>query len=118
MVTAMEDTGALQALIFLSRAGRVDLGRALVLRTVSNYDRQAPGVTAAESLKQWWKAITTLMGNRSRRQSGWAIEWLAISSSPGPNASRRFLRHGRANKHDEARTHLRRDACRRRCAGP
>jgi len=52
MVTAMEDTGTLQALTFLSRASRVDLSRVLVLRTVSNYDRQAPGVSAAESLKQ------------------------------------------------------------------
>jgi purine nucleoside permease len=52
MVTAMEDTGTLQALTFLSHAGRVDLERVLVLRTVSNYDRQPPGVTAAESLKQ------------------------------------------------------------------
>jgi len=52
MVTAMEDTGTLQALTFLSRASRVDFGRVLVLRAVSNYDRQAPGSTAADSLKQ------------------------------------------------------------------
>jgi purine nucleoside permease len=52
MVSAMEDTGTLQALTFLSQAGRADLSRVLVLRTVSNYDRQPPGSTAAESLKQ------------------------------------------------------------------
>jgi len=52
MVSAMEDTGTLQALTFLNHAGRVDLRRVLVLRTVSNYDQEAPGVTAAESLKQ------------------------------------------------------------------
>ena len=52
MVTAQEDTGTLQALTFLSHAGRVDLRRVLVLRTVSNYDREPPGVTPAESLKQ------------------------------------------------------------------
>jgi purine nucleoside permease len=52
MVSAMEDTGTLQALTFLSQAGRADLRRVLVLRTISNYDRPAPGVTAAESLKQ------------------------------------------------------------------
>jgi purine nucleoside permease len=51
MVAAMEDSGTLQALTFLSQAGRVDLRRVLVLRTVSNYDREAPGTTAAESLK-------------------------------------------------------------------
>jgi purine nucleoside permease len=51
MVAAMEDSGTLQALTFLSRAGRVDLQRVLVLRTVSNYDREAPGTTPADSLK-------------------------------------------------------------------
>jgi purine nucleoside permease len=51
MISAMEDTGTMQALTFLHQAGRVDLNRVLVLRTVSNYDRQAPGSTAAESLK-------------------------------------------------------------------
>jgi purine nucleoside permease len=51
MVAAMEDTGSMQALTFLSHAGRIDLQRVLVLRTVSNYDREAPGSTAAESLK-------------------------------------------------------------------
>jgi purine nucleoside permease len=48
--TAMEDTGTLQSLEFLANAGRVDAKRILVLRTVSNYDRQARGMTAAESL--------------------------------------------------------------------
>src|SRR5262249_28995805 len=45
MIAAMEDTGTMQALTFLSNAGRVDLSRVLVLRTVSNYDREAPGST-------------------------------------------------------------------------
>jgi purine nucleoside permease len=36
----------------LSQAGRVDLRRVLVLRTVSNYDREAPGVPLAESLQE------------------------------------------------------------------
>lgn len=52
MVSAMEDTGTLQALTFLSQAGRVDLNRVLVLRAVSNYDREPPGSTPAESLAQ------------------------------------------------------------------
>jgi purine nucleoside permease len=30
----------------------VDLQRVLVLRTVSNYDREPPGMTAADSLKE------------------------------------------------------------------
>jgi purine nucleoside permease len=51
MVSAMEDTGTMQALTFLSQAGRVDLQRVLVLRTISNYDREPPGTSAADSLK-------------------------------------------------------------------
>ena len=50
MIAAMEDSGTLQALTFLNQAGRADLNRVLVLRTVSNYDREAPGTTPAESL--------------------------------------------------------------------
>jgi len=52
VTTAMEDTGTLQSLTFLARAGRVDLNRAMVLRTASDYDQQRPGQTAAESLAQ------------------------------------------------------------------
>lgn len=52
MVAAMEDSGTMQALTFLAHAGRVDLQRVLVLRTVSNYDREPPGTSAAESLKE------------------------------------------------------------------
>jgi purine nucleoside permease len=52
MVAAMEDTGTLQALTFLSQSGRLDLQRVLVLRSVSNYDREPPGMTVAESLKE------------------------------------------------------------------
>lgn len=48
--TAMEDTGTLQSLRFLANAGRADWQRILVLRTVSNYDQQPRGLSAAESL--------------------------------------------------------------------
>ncbi len=50
VTTAMEDTGTLCSLTNLTRAGRVDVRRLLVLRTASNYDMQWPGATAAESL--------------------------------------------------------------------
>lgn len=49
--TAMEDTGTLQALTNLSRSGRIDLNRVLVLRTASNFDSPPPGVSAAQDLK-------------------------------------------------------------------
>ena len=50
VTTAMEDTGTLQSLQFLATAKRVDLNRVMVLRTVSNFDRQPNGMSAAESL--------------------------------------------------------------------
>jgi purine nucleoside permease len=59
MIAGMEDSGTLQALTFLDHAGRVDLQRVLVLRTVSNYDREPPGTPAADSLK------TLISGNYS-----------------------------------------------------
>lgn len=52
MVAAMEDSGTLQSLTFLSKAGKIDLQRVMVLRTVSNMDREPPGVSVAESLKE------------------------------------------------------------------
>ena len=50
VTTAMEDTGTLQALTFLAKAGRVDVNRTLVLRSASNYSMQYEGISAAESL--------------------------------------------------------------------
>jgi purine nucleoside permease len=50
VMTAMEETGTLQALSFLARAGRVDLRRILVLRTGSNYTMPPSGMSAAGSL--------------------------------------------------------------------
>jgi purine nucleoside permease len=48
--SAMEDTGTLQSLKYLAQAGRADYQRVLVLRTVSNFDQQPRGMTAADSL--------------------------------------------------------------------
>ncbi len=50
VTTAMEDTGTLQSLTFLTRAKKADVKRVLVLRTASNFDMQWPGGDAAESL--------------------------------------------------------------------
>jgi purine nucleoside permease len=52
VTTAMEDTGTLQSLTLLAKAGRVDLKRVLVLRTASNYDQQRAGLTAAQSIAE------------------------------------------------------------------
>ena len=48
--TAMEDTGTLLSLRGLAASGRVDWNRILVLRTVSNFDQQPRGMSAADSL--------------------------------------------------------------------
>jgi purine nucleoside permease len=52
VTSAMEDTGTLQSLTWLSRAGRVDVRRALVLRAGSDHDVPPPGRTAAEALSR------------------------------------------------------------------
>jgi purine nucleoside permease len=50
VTTAMEDSGTLQALSFLGKAGRVDPQRVLVLRTASDFDQPPPGRTPAQAL--------------------------------------------------------------------
>ncbi len=50
--TAMEDSGILQSLQFLSNAGRADFNRVLVLRTVSNFDQPPAGISTADSFVQ------------------------------------------------------------------
>ncbi len=50
VTTAMEDSGTLRALTNLTRAGKADVRRALVLRTGSNFDLQPPDLNAAQSL--------------------------------------------------------------------
>ncbi|HLY42097.1 MAG TPA: purine nucleoside permease [Terracidiphilus sp.] len=50
VTTAMEDTGTLLSLRNLARTGRVDWNRVMVLRTVSNFDREPRGMSAADSL--------------------------------------------------------------------
>jgi len=51
-ICGMEDTGTLQSLTFLDRAGKVSLSRVLVLRTASNFDQQRIGISAAQSLAE------------------------------------------------------------------
>jgi purine nucleoside permease len=52
MTSAMEDTGSYQSLFYLTKAGKADVNRFMVLRTVSNYTMPPPGVSAAENLIQ------------------------------------------------------------------
>ena len=48
--SAMEDTGTYQSLLWLTKEGKVDVNRLMVLRTASNYTMPPPGVSAAENL--------------------------------------------------------------------
>ena len=50
VTSAMEDTGTMQALEWLTKAGRADRDRMMVLRTASNYTMPPPGVDAATNL--------------------------------------------------------------------
>lgn len=52
-VSAMEDTGTMQALTFLAAAGKVDTARVLILRTVSNYDREPPALHRQTISRRW-----------------------------------------------------------------
>lgn len=69
VTTAMEDTGTLQSLTFLAKAGRADLNRVLVLRTASNFDMPPPGITAAENLAR------TKLGQYSAYQPALEAAW-------------------------------------------
>ncbi len=51
-ITAMEDTGILQALTLLAQDGRADFSRVLIVRAASNFDQQREGISAAESLAE------------------------------------------------------------------
>ncbi len=51
MISAMEDTGTMQSLTFLGKAGLVDPQRVLVLRTVSNFDQAARCDNGSDDLK-------------------------------------------------------------------
>lgn len=50
VTSAMEDTGTMQSLTWLTNAGRADRDRLMVLRTGSNYTLPPPGVDAATNL--------------------------------------------------------------------
>ena len=48
--SAMEETGTMQSLEYLTNIGRANRDRVMVLRTASNYTMQPPGISAAENL--------------------------------------------------------------------
>jgi len=79
--SAMEDSGTLQSLTFLAKAGKVDFSRVMVLRTVSNFDQQRPGVTAAESLAE--QRVSKYGGYRASLESAYAVGHVVVDTLVG-----------------------------------
>ena len=50
VTSAMEDTGSYQSLAYLTKAGKANVERFMVLRTVSNYTMPPDGISAADNL--------------------------------------------------------------------
>ncbi len=78
VTTAMEDTGTMQSLTFLAKAGRVDLSRVMVLRTASDFDQPVPGRTAAESLAQ--NKIGAYTGYYAALEAAWRVGHLVVGT--------------------------------------
>jgi purine nucleoside permease len=74
--SAMEDSGTLQSLTFLAKAGRIDYSRVMVLRTVSNFDQQRPGVSAAESLAE--QRVSKYGGYMASLESAYAVGHVVV----------------------------------------
>jgi purine nucleoside permease len=70
-MSAEEDTGIMQALAFLSKAGRARLDRVLMLRAGSDYVVAPPGVTAAEQIAR--QAREGLPANREALDALYAV---------------------------------------------
>ncbi len=76
--SAMEDSGTLQSLTFLAKAGKIDYSRVMVLRTVSNFDQQRPGVTAAESLAE--QRVSKYGGYMASLESAYAVGHVVVDT--------------------------------------
>ena len=70
-ITAMEDTGILQSLTLLAKAGRVDFARVLVVRAASNFDQQRDGIGPAKSLAE--TKVTTYSAYKPALENGWRV---------------------------------------------
>ena len=86
-ITAMEDSGILQALSRLAGAGRVDMARVVIARAASNFDQQRHGIGAARSLAETkvatYSAYLPSLENAYRVGAAILAELLAHESDPG-----------------------------------
>lgn len=69
--TSMNDSGAMVALYSLTKAGRADWNRAVLLRTASNFDRQPAGMTAEQSANRESHAAMT--GYEASLEAAYAV---------------------------------------------
>ena len=77
VTTGMEDTGTLQSLEFLAKAGRVDANRVLILRTASDFDQPVPGETPAHSLAR--AKIGKYTGYAPAVDAAWRVGRVVVS---------------------------------------
>jgi purine nucleoside permease len=63
VMTGMEDSGVIQSLAMLGKAGKADPARLMVLRTGSNYSTQAKGGDAAASLAAEGSGLSALQAS-------------------------------------------------------
>ena len=75
--TSCEDSGFMQAMTLLAKAGKVDLRRVLVLRTASDYCMPRPGVTAAQSLV--YDSDKAYMADQEAYQSAYAVGSVVVN---------------------------------------
>jgi len=75
--TSCEDSGFMQAMTLLAKAGKVDLRRVLVLRTASDYCMPRPGVTAAQSLV--YDSDKAYMADKEASQSAYAVGSVVVN---------------------------------------
>ena len=76
-LTAMEDQGILQSLRFLANAGCVNFDRILIVRAVSNFDQQRPGISAAESLAE--TKVATYSAYLPALENAWRVGQAILS---------------------------------------
>jgi purine nucleoside permease len=76
VTTAMEDSGTMQSLEFLAKAGRVDVNRVLILRTASDFDQPAPGETPAQVLAR--NQFTKYAGYLPALDAAWRVGHVVV----------------------------------------
>jgi Purine nucleoside permease (NUP) len=88
--TSMNDSGAMVALYSLTKAGRADWNRAVLLRTASNFDRQPAGMTAEQSANSERRAEFTGYDARLKRPMRSAVVWHSRFVGTGAAGSGRW----------------------------